>query len=148
MSFHVLTGSFVHESSTFKKGETTLQDFRDEVLDLGQTAIDRFGDVNDELAGFLDAGRASITHSVSAHANPGAPVSRQAFDHIAGIICDAAAAQRKRWTVSSFACTARWSPASARTARASFSAACAPSSGLTHAPTFHLLVVAARARRA
>ena len=97
MSFHVLTGSFVHESSTFKKGETTLQDFRDEVLDLGQTAIDRFGDVNDELAGFLDAGRAGgwrITHSVSAHANPGAPVSRQAFDHIAGIICDAAAAHR------------------------------------------------------
>ena len=97
MSFHVLTGSFVHESSTFKKGETTLQDFRDEVLDLGQTAIDRFGDVNDELAGFLDAGRAGgwrITHSVSAHANPGAPVSRQAFDHIAGIICDAAATHR------------------------------------------------------
>ena len=97
MSFHVLTGSFVHESSTFKKGETTLQDFRDEVLDLGQIAVDRFGDVNDELAGFLDAGRAGgwrITHSVSAHANPGAPVSRQAFDHIAGIICDAAAAHR------------------------------------------------------
>lgn len=97
MPFHVLTGSFVHESSTFKRGETTLQDFRDEVLDLGQVAIDRFGDVNDELAGFLDAGRAAgwrITHTVSAHANPGAPVSRQAFDHIAGIICDAAEEHR------------------------------------------------------
>ncbi|MBL9063072.1 M81 family metallopeptidase [Tabrizicola sp.] len=97
MPFHVLTGSFVHESSTFKKGETTLQDFRDEVLDLGQTAIDRFGEVNDELAGFLDAGRAGgwrVTHTVSAHANPGAPVSRQAFDHIAGIICDAAREHR------------------------------------------------------
>ena len=97
MPLHVLTGSFVHESSTFKKGETTLQDFRDEVLDLGQTAIDRFGEVNDELAGFLDAGRAGgwrVTHTVSAHANPGAPVSRQAFDHIAGIICDAAREHR------------------------------------------------------
>jgi microcystin degradation protein MlrC len=97
MPFHVLTGSFVHESNTFKKGETTLQDFRDEVLDEGQVAIDRFGDVNDELAGFLDAGREAgwrITHTVSAHANPGAPVSRAAFDHIAGIICDAAAEQR------------------------------------------------------
>lgn len=97
MSFHVLTGSFVHESNTFKKGETTLQDFRDEVLDEGQVAIDRFGDVNDELAGFLDVGRAAgwrITHSVSAHANPGARVSREAFDHLAGIICGAAAAQR------------------------------------------------------
>lgn len=97
MPFHVLTGSFVHESNTFKKGETGLQDFRDEVLDEGQVAIDRFGDVNDELAGFLDVGRAAgwrITHSVSAHANPGARVSREAFDHLAGIICDAARAHR------------------------------------------------------
>lgn len=97
MSFHVLTGAFVHESNTFKKGETTLQDFAGDVLDLGQAAIDRFGDVNDELAGFLDAGRAAgwrITHSVSAHATPGATVSREAFDHIAGIICAAATEHR------------------------------------------------------
>ncbi|WP_333815251.1 M81 family metallopeptidase [Tabrizicola sp.] len=97
MSFHVLTGAFVHESNTFKKGETTLQDFRNDVLDLGQTAVDRFRDVNEELAGFLDAGRAGgwrITHTVSAHATPGAPVSREAFDHIAGIICDAAREHR------------------------------------------------------
>lgn len=97
MSFHVLTGAFVHESNTFKKGETTLRDFQEDVLDLGQAAIDRFGDVNDELAGFLDAGRAAgwkITHSVSAHATPGAVVSRAAFDHIAGIICAAATEHR------------------------------------------------------
>ena len=97
MTFHVLTGAFVHESNTFKRGETTLQDFRDDVLDLGQAAIDRFGDVNDEIAGFLDAGRDAgwkVTHTVSAHANPGAPVSREAFDHLAGIICDAATKHR------------------------------------------------------
>ena len=93
MPFHVLTAAFVHESNTFKKGETTLQDFRDDVLDLGQTAVDRFGDVNDELAGFLDAARLggwNVTHTVSAHATPGARVSREAFEHIAGIICDGA----------------------------------------------------------
>ncbi len=93
MPFHVLTAAFVHESNTFKKGETTLQDFRSGVLDLGQSAVDRFGNVNDELAGFLDAGREGgwrITHAVSAHATPGARVSHEAFDHIAGIICDAA----------------------------------------------------------
>lgn len=97
MPFHVLTGAFVHESNTFKKGETTLRDFQEDVLDIGQTAIDRFGDVNDELAGFLDAGRAAgwkVTHTVSAHATPGAVVSREAFDHIAGIICDAAREHR------------------------------------------------------
>ena len=97
MPFHILTGAFVHESNTFKQGETTLQDFRDDVLDLGQSAIDRFGGVNDELAGFLDAGRAAgwrVTHSVSAHATPGARVSAEAYDHIAGLICAAAAEHR------------------------------------------------------
>ncbi|MDZ4310553.1 MAG: M81 family metallopeptidase [Cypionkella sp.] len=97
MPFHILTGSFVHESNTFKKGETTLQDFRNDVLDLGQTAIDRFGDVNEELAGFLDIGRAAgwqITHTVSAHATPGARVAPEAFDHIAGLICDSARQHR------------------------------------------------------
>ena len=82
MPFHILTGSFVHESNTFKKGETTLQDFRNDVLDEGQVAVDRFGDVNEELAGFLDVGRAAgwqISHTVSAHATPGARVSREAF---------------------------------------------------------------------
>ena len=97
MPFHILTAAFVHESNTFKRGETTLQDFRNDVLDLGQTAIDRFGDVNEELAGFLDIGRKAgwlITHTVSAHATPGARVSREAFDHIAGLICDGARQHR------------------------------------------------------
>ena len=97
MSFHVLTAAFVHESNTFKKGETTLQDFRDGALDLGQEAVARFGDVNEELAGFLDTGRAAgwrITHTVSAHATPGARVAREAFDHIAGLICEGARQHR------------------------------------------------------
>lgn len=93
MSFRVLTAEFVHESNTFKKGSTDLAAFQRETLDIGQAAIDRFGDVNAEIAGFLDAGREagwSIRHVVSAHATPGARVSREAFDHIAGLICDAA----------------------------------------------------------
>lgn len=93
MSFRVLTAEFVHESNTFKKGRTELSAFQSETLDLGQAAIDRFGDVNTEIAGFLDAGRDagwSIRHVVSAHATPGARVARAAFDHIAGLICDAA----------------------------------------------------------
>ncbi|MCB6179068.1 M81 family metallopeptidase [Rhodobacter sp. Har01] len=97
MPFHVLTAEFVHESNTFTKGETGLQAFRDGTLDYGQTAVDRFGDVNSELAGFLDAAREGgwrVTHTVTAHANPGARVSREAFDHIAGVICDAAKANR------------------------------------------------------
>ena len=58
-------------------------------------------------------------HVVSAHATPGARVSREAFDHIAGLICDAAEEQGQRSTASCSACTARWCPTSARMAKAS-----------------------------
>lgn len=101
MTFHVLTGVFVHESNTFKKGETTLQDFRDDVLDLGQVALDRFRGVNEELAGFIDVAEEAdwrLTHTVSAHATPGARVAREAFDHISGLICDGARAHRDTLT--------------------------------------------------
>jgi microcystin degradation protein MlrC len=97
MTFRVLTADFIHESNTFKKGSTDLATFRAETLELGQAAIDRFGNVNTEIAGFLDAGRDAgwqIRHVVSAHATPGARVSRDAFDHIAGLICAAAAEEK------------------------------------------------------
>jgi microcystin degradation protein MlrC len=93
MTFRILTADFVHESNTFKKGATDLETFRRETLDIGDVAVKRFGDVNTEIAGFFDVGREagwSIRHVVSAHATPGARVSREAFDHIAGLICDAA----------------------------------------------------------
>ncbi len=99
MALRVLTAEFVHESNTFKKGSTDLATFRAETLDLGEDAIRRFGDVNAEIAGFLDAGREAgweIRHVVSAHATPGARVSREAFDHIAGLICDAAREEKDR----------------------------------------------------
>lgn len=99
MSFRVLTAEFVHESNTFKKGLTDLAAFRRETLDLGEVATGRFGDVNAEIAGFLDAGRDAgwtIRHVVSAHATPGARVSREAFDYIAGLICDAAREEKDR----------------------------------------------------
>lgn len=91
MPFHVLTVAFVHERNTFKKGETTLQDFLDNVLDVGQVAVDRFRGVNEELAGFIDVAEAEgwrVTHTVSAHATPGARVAREAYEHIAGPICE------------------------------------------------------------
>jgi nicotinamidase-related amidase len=95
MTFHVLTAEFIHESNTFKKGETGLHAFQVDTLHEGDAAIARHGDVNAELAGFLDVAREkgwNVTHTISAHASPGARVSREAYDHIAGKICAAAEA--------------------------------------------------------
>lgn len=97
MTFHVLTAEFVHESNTFKKGRTDIDAFAVDTLHEGQAAIDRRGDANTELAGFLDVARAEgwqVSHAISAHATPGACVSREAFDHIAGKICALAEAQK------------------------------------------------------
>jgi microcystin degradation protein MlrC len=95
MSKRVLTAEFQHESNTFKKGTTTLADFRAEAYAEGDAAIAAFGNANTELAGFLDASREAgwtMRHVLSAHAGPGARVARATFDHIAGKICDAARA--------------------------------------------------------
>lgn len=97
MTFHVLTAEFIHESNTFKKGVTDLRAFEVNILKEGDAAIAELGDANTEIAGFLDAGREAgwtVTHVVSAHATPGAPVSREAFDHVAGLIVSAAARLR------------------------------------------------------
>lgn len=101
MTFHVLTAEFIHESNTFKKGKTGLHAFAVDTLHEGDAGISRRGDVNAELAGFLDVAKAEgwqITHAISAHATPGACVAREAFDHIAGRICAAAEAHKATLT--------------------------------------------------
>lgn len=94
MNFTVLTAEFVSENNTFKKGLTELQDFAVDTLAIGDAAIALRADANTELAGFLDVARQSgwtVIHAISALASPAGPVSRLAYDHIAGVICRAVA---------------------------------------------------------
>lgn len=100
MSFRVLTAEFITENNTFKRGLTELHDFEIDTLAEGDAAIAMRGAAeNTELAGFLDAARElgwTLVHTVSATAAPAGPVSTAAYDHIAGIICRAAAAEAGR----------------------------------------------------
>ncbi len=100
MSFNVLSAEFITENNTFKKGFTELHDFEIDTLATGDAAIAMRGSAgNTELAGFLDAAQElgwRLTHTISAAAAPAGPVSRQAYEHIAGVICDAAVAQKDR----------------------------------------------------
>ncbi len=96
MQFHVLTAEFLHESNTFKRGTTSLRDFRHGMLELGDAAIAARGAANTEIGGFLDAATEAgwrVSHVLSAHAEPGSKVATEAFDHIAGAICAAVQAQ-------------------------------------------------------
>ncbi len=92
MTFRVLTAEFISENNTFKKGFTELHDFQVDTLAEGDEAIAMRGEANTELAGFLDAATDrgwEMTHVISALASPNAPVSTEAYDLVAGKICDA-----------------------------------------------------------
>ena len=99
MSFTVLTAEFVSENNTFKKGLTEIHDFAIDCLIEGDAAIAARGDANTELAGFADVAREKgwqMLHTISALASPAGPVSRAAYDHIAGIICREVTAHKGR----------------------------------------------------
>ena len=97
MPFHVLTAEFLHESNTFKKGTTTLRDFAAHVLHDGDAGLGARLKANTEIGGFMAVAKAenwTTTHVISAHAEPGGRVAQDAYEHIAGKICAAIAANK------------------------------------------------------
>ncbi|MBV0891563.1 M81 family metallopeptidase [Paracoccus sp. Z118] len=97
MTFTVLTAEFMHESNSFSRLRTGLDSFRADTLLYGDDAVARRKDANTELAGFMDVARErgwGVLHTVSAHATPGGRVTREAYEHIAGAILEAARESR------------------------------------------------------
>ena len=96
-TFNVLSAEFLHETNTFCKLPTNSASFAERGLLWGEDAIAARKDNNTELAGFLDAARAygwSVTHVLSAHAQPGGPVTREAFDALTAPIIAAVQAHK------------------------------------------------------
>ncbi len=89
MPFKVLTAEFAHETNTFSIQPTNFAAFLGRGCFAGDDAIAQRGDANTDIAGFLDVARRhgwQTVHAVSAAAQPGGPVTRDAFDRIAGMI--------------------------------------------------------------
>ena len=94
MPFTVLSAEFAHETNTFSRRHTTHADFmaRSRCLQ-GDAAIAARGHANTELGGFLEVSRLQewrLVHVLSASANPGGPITEDAFERLAGLIVDAA----------------------------------------------------------
>ena len=94
MSCTVLSAEFAHETNTFSQVHTTHAHFmaRSRCLQ-GDAAIAARGHANTELGGFLEVARThgwQLIHVLSASANPGGPVTEDAFERLAGLIVDAA----------------------------------------------------------
>jgi microcystin degradation protein MlrC len=95
MAFRVLTAEVSHETNTFSCHKTDEQAFRDRYVLFGAEAIAERGEVNTELAGFLDVSRAHgwrHDHVLSAAAGPSGRVTRAAFDWL----CDPVIAAVRR----------------------------------------------------
>ncbi len=99
MSFTILTGELSHETNQFSVRRADLAAFEKRFLYFGDAAVAARGDANTGLAGFLDVARAAgttVIHTVSASAEPSGPVTREAFDRLAGAIVTAAEREKGR----------------------------------------------------
>lgn len=93
MSFKVLTAEFLHESNTFSVRKTGVRQFEIDCLLYGDDAIAARRHANTGLAGALDAAAQygwTVTHVLSAHAEPAGPVTREVYERLAGDIVAAA----------------------------------------------------------
>jgi microcystin degradation protein MlrC len=96
-TFTVLTAEMLHETNTFCALPTTLATFAERGLLYGDAAIVARQDNNTELGGFLEAARShdwKVIHTISAHAQPGGPVTRDAFEQLTAPIVAAALANK------------------------------------------------------
>ena len=79
MAYRVLIAQFMHETNTFSKLPTTLDDYRKRWLIEGEAMVPRFTGTRNEIGGYIDAAKTYGWQPVwagAANATPSAFVSR------------------------------------------------------------------------
>ena len=97
MRYQILSAEIAHETNTFSRIPTDQQAFRNRYFLTGTDAISARGNLNTELAGFLDTGKKydwQIDHILSACANPSGKVTDAAFDWLTVPVITAASNNR------------------------------------------------------
>jgi microcystin degradation protein MlrC len=93
MASRVLIAQFMHETNTFSKLPTTLEDYRRQRLVEGEAIVPNFAGTRNELGGFIDAAKAhgwEPVWGVAANTIPSGPLTRAAWEHIRDRILEAA----------------------------------------------------------
>ncbi len=99
MTNRVLTGFIFHETATFSRRPTTLDDFRNNLLVFGDAIAEQTAGSNLEPAGFLKAAAKydwQLIHTVAATATPSGPVTRDAWQICAGELLKVASAHTSK----------------------------------------------------
>lgn len=93
MAYRVLIAQFMHETNTFSKLPTTLEDYRKRWLIEGEAMVPRFTGTRNEVGGYID----SVTKygwqpvwAGAANATPSGKLTRETWEHIRDMIVGAA----------------------------------------------------------
>ena len=93
MAYRVLIAQFMHETNTFSKLKTTLDDYRRRYLIEGEAIVPQFKGTRNELGGYIDSaakyGWESV-YGVAANATPSGTLTRETWETIRDKIVGAA----------------------------------------------------------
>jgi microcystin degradation protein MlrC len=93
MAYRVLIAQFMHETNTFSKLPTTLDDYRRRWLIDGEAMVPRFTGTKNEIGGYIDAARRYGWQPVwagAANATPSGKLTRECWETIRDMIVNAA----------------------------------------------------------
>ncbi|HYD08348.1 MAG TPA: M81 family metallopeptidase [Reyranella sp.] len=93
MAYRVLVAQFMHETNTFSKLKTTLDDYRRRWLIEGEAMVGRFKGTRNEVGGYIDAAAQygwEPVFAVAANATPSGTLTKETWETIRDKILDAA----------------------------------------------------------
>lgn len=93
MAYRVLIAQFMHETNTFSKLPTTLEDYRKRWLIEGEAMVPRFTGTRNEVGGYIDAVKKYGWQPVwagAANATPSGKLTKECWEHIRDMIVGAA----------------------------------------------------------
>jgi microcystin degradation protein MlrC len=93
MAYRVLLAQFMHETNTFSKLPTTLDDYRRRFLVEGEAIVPKFEGTRNEMGGYIDSAKKfgwQPVYAVAANATPSGTLTRETWETIRDIILNAA----------------------------------------------------------
>jgi microcystin degradation protein MlrC len=93
MTYRVLIAQFMHETNTFSKLKTTLDDYRRRWLIEGEAMVGRFKGTRNEVGGYIDAAAQygwEPVYAVAANATPSGTLTKETWETIRDRIVDTA----------------------------------------------------------
>ena len=93
MAFRVLLAQFMHETNTFSRLPTTLDDYRRRFLVEGEAIVPKFKGTKNEMGGYIDSAARygwQPVYAVAANATPSGTLTKETWETIRDIILNTA----------------------------------------------------------